>query len=77
MLLAIAQPLHFVAFVVLQNTYLDVAVPGHGDRFRCGWAELPRSSSRVMRSSRQPSDQSTLPVVHCAAVASSIRHVDL
>lgn len=24
-LLAIAQPLHFAAFVVLQNTYLDVA----------------------------------------------------
>ena len=40
-LLAVAQPLHFTAFVVLQNTYLDVAAAWlTASRIRCCRAEL-------------------------------------
>ena len=46
-LLAIAQPLHFTAFVVLQNTYLDVAAAWlTAIGFGAAGLSLLRSSSR-------------------------------
>jgi hypothetical protein len=46
-LLAVAQPLDFTAFVVLQNTYLDVAAAWlTAIGFGAAGLSLPRSSSR-------------------------------